>query len=64
LYLGQASCSLTFLSSWLCVCSLTYSYDSQHLYASTDNGSVVIWGGSAAKGGSKTPKFLNLTTLI
>ncbi|XP_054259566.1 lysosomal-trafficking regulator isoform X2 [Macrosteles quadrilineatus] len=46
------------------VIGLTYSHDSQHLYASTDNGSVIIWEGSAAKGGSKTPKFLNLTTLI
>lgn len=46
------------------VFSLTYSHDSHHLYATLSNGSVIIWEGSAAKGASKTPKFLNLTTLV
>uniref|UniRef100_A0A1B6DVR8 Lysosomal-trafficking regulator n=1 Tax=Clastoptera arizonana TaxID=38151 RepID=A0A1B6DVR8_9HEMI len=46
------------------VISLTYSHDSQHLYATLSNGSVIIWEGSSTKGASKTPKFLNLTTLI
>lgn len=46
------------------IISLTYSYDSQHLYVSTASGSVIIWEGSAAKTVSKTPKFLNLTSLI
>ncbi|XP_069691772.1 lysosomal-trafficking regulator isoform X2 [Periplaneta americana] len=48
------------------IISLTYSQDAQHLYASADDGSVVIWeggGGSGVKGVSKTPKFLNLTSL-
>lgn len=47
-------------------CSLTYSQDAQHLYASAADGSVVIWeggGGTGSKGMSKTPKFLNLTSL-
>jgi hypothetical protein len=46
--------------------SLTYSQDAQHLYASAADGSVVIWeggGGMGSKGISKTPKFLNLTSL-
>jgi len=48
------------------LCSLTYSQDAQHLYASAADGTVVIWeggGGTGAKGMSKTPKFLNLTSL-
>jgi hypothetical protein len=48
------------------LCSLTYSQDAQHLYASAADGSVVIWeggGGTGSKGMSKTPKFLNLTSL-
>ncbi|GLH06434.1 Neurobeachin [Gryllus bimaculatus] len=43
--------------------SLTYSYDSQHLYASAADGIVIIWEGAGAKGVSRTPKFLNLTSL-
>ncbi|GFG30500.1 hypothetical protein Cfor_08123, partial [Coptotermes formosanus] len=48
------------------IISLTYSQDAQHLYASAADGSVVIWeggGGTGSKGMSKTPKFLNLTSL-
>nr|CAD7196152.1 unnamed protein product [Timema douglasi] len=44
--------------------SVTYSHDSQHLYAATVDGLVVIWEGTGAKGVSKTPKFLNLTSRI
>ncbi|XP_071440474.1 lysosomal-trafficking regulator isoform X2 [Hetaerina americana] len=47
------------------IISITYSYDSQHLYASSVDGCVVIWEAAGSKGGgvSKTPKFLNLTSL-
>ncbi|XP_068085277.1 lysosomal-trafficking regulator [Anabrus simplex] len=45
------------------IISLTYSQDSQHLYASASDGIVIIWEGAGAKGVSKTPKFLNLTSL-
>nr|CAD7400993.1 unnamed protein product [Timema cristinae] len=46
------------------IISVTYSHDSQHLYAATVDGLVVIWEGTGAKGVSKTPKFLNLTSRI
>ncbi|KAF6210395.1 hypothetical protein GE061_013499 [Apolygus lucorum] len=45
------------------IISLTYSQDSQHLYASTADGLVVIWQGSCVKPSAKTPRFLNLTSL-
>ncbi|XP_046387473.1 lysosomal-trafficking regulator isoform X2 [Ischnura elegans] len=46
------------------IISIAYSHDSQHLYASSADGCVVIWEAAGSKGGiSKTPKFLNLTSL-
>ncbi|KAK9508246.1 hypothetical protein O3M35_007946 [Rhynocoris fuscipes] len=41
-----------------------YSHDSQHLYASTADGQIVIWQSSSAKFPGKTPRFLNLTNLL
>nr|XP_018917180.1 PREDICTED: lysosomal-trafficking regulator [Bemisia tabaci] len=43
------------------IIGLTYSHDSQHLYASAADGVVVIWEGTSTKTVSKTPNFLNLT---
>ncbi|XKL66859.1 hypothetical protein PGB90_010279 [Kerria lacca] len=45
------------------IISLTYSYDSLHLYASVSNGNVFIWESTNANGTIKTPKFLNLTAI-
>lgn len=45
------------------IISLTYSLDSQHLYASSSDGVVAIWEGGGIKGANKTPKFFNLTTM-
>ncbi|XP_014251875.1 lysosomal-trafficking regulator isoform X2 [Cimex lectularius] len=39
---------------------LSYSQDSQHLYASTAEGLVVIWQGSSLKSAAVVPRFLNL----
>lgn len=45
----------------LCLtCSIIYSSDSQHLYISTEDGTVTIWESAGSKRISKTPKFLNL----
>ncbi|XP_034250095.1 lysosomal-trafficking regulator isoform X2 [Thrips palmi] len=43
------------------IISLTYSQDSQHLYASSSDGVVAIWEGGGIKAANKTPKFFNLT---
>ncbi|KAL0267522.1 UNVERIFIED_CONTAM: hypothetical protein PYX00_009770 [Menopon gallinae] len=40
---------------------LTYSNDSQLLYASYSDGSVVVWGGSDYKYSGKVPKLISLT---
>lgn len=45
------------------IISLTYSLDSQHLYASSSDGVVAIWEGGGVKGTNKTPKFFNLTVM-
>lgn len=45
------------------IISLTYSLDSQHLYASSSDGVVAIWEGGGIKGVNKTPKFYNLTLM-
>lgn len=38
-----------------------YSSDAQHLYISTEDGTVTIWESAGTKQISKTPKFLNLS---
>lgn len=43
------------------IISVTYSQDSQHLYASSSDGVVAIWEGGGIKAANKTPKFFNLT---
>lgn len=43
--------------------SLTYSFDSQHLYGSVSDGNVYIWEAVSSSGAIKTPKFLNLTAV-
>ncbi|XP_073990723.1 lysosomal-trafficking regulator mauve isoform X4 [Rhodnius prolixus] len=43
---------------------VTFSHDSQHLYASTAEGQIVIWQASSVKSTGKTPRFLNLTSLL
>ncbi|XP_060836143.1 lysosomal-trafficking regulator isoform X2 [Rhopalosiphum padi] len=43
------------------VIAIIYSSDSQHLYISTEDGTVTIWESAGAKQISKTPKFLNLS---
>ncbi|XP_039285549.1 lysosomal-trafficking regulator [Nilaparvata lugens] len=60
-------CEITSPSLTQPIVSLTYSHDSQHLYASAGGGAgyVVVWqSGNSKAMGSKLPKYLNLTNLI